>query len=68
MGDGSWLLDNIRREVGDGSCTLFRRDAWLNGVLLNIRFSGLSICICQGRGWEGKLGSGVGLCLLGRKS
>lgn len=64
---GVGCFDNIRREVGDGSCTLFRRDAWLNGVPLNIRFSRLSICICQGRGWEGKLGSG-GLCLLGRKS
>ena len=29
--DTRWLSDNIWRQVGDGECTLFRVDPWLEG-------------------------------------
>ena len=38
LGAGSWLENNIGREVGDGSSTLFWRDQWLDGVPFNVRF------------------------------
>jgi len=39
VGVASWLIDNIRRVMGDGSFTLFRRDPWMEGSLLSDRFS-----------------------------
>jgi hypothetical protein len=39
--DVGCLLDNIGREVGDGSPVLFQRDPWLNGSSLNTRFISL---------------------------
>lgn len=38
---GSWLEDNIGREVGDGSSTMFWRDHWLDGVPFSVRFGRL---------------------------
>lgn len=39
VGVGSLLIDNIRRVMGDGSFTLFRRDPWMEVSLLSSRFS-----------------------------
>ena len=36
--DGGWLQNNIVREAGDGSSTLFRKDHWIRGNTLSIRF------------------------------
>jgi hypothetical protein len=33
-----WLLDNVVREVGDGTSTLFWKDPWLGGFSYDIRF------------------------------
>ena len=35
---GGWLANNIVREVGDGSSTLFWKDHWLGGNLLSLIF------------------------------
>jgi len=36
--DGGWLLDNIDREMDDGSSTLIWRDPWLDEVSINVRY------------------------------
>lgn len=38
MLDKGWLFENIHREVGSGSLTLFWRDSLVDGFPLYIRF------------------------------
>ena len=45
MGSGllydRWLLDNIYRQMGDGASLVFRKDPWLDGVSLDVRYAKL---------------------------
>jgi len=38
-----WLVDNIAREVGNGRETLFWRDMWFYGVLLEVSYRRLCV-------------------------
>jgi len=39
--DDRWLVDNISRQVGDVTSSLFWKDPWLDGVSLHVRYARL---------------------------
>lgn len=41
MGVGRWFDDNLGREIGDGTKTLFWWDPWIDGMILKHSFSRL---------------------------